>query len=144
MHKYAWNSQKFELIILKPFWVIFDVDSDGLVQIRKFKLLKFHRNPVRIGPMKLKTPWLAIFDSHISGSKVRKWFKRVTWNSIFFRLFLSENASETLRWTFYRSSIGVLSSRAFLKMSLLADFWQYFKNGSKTHPFILKPWISVL
>ena len=30
--------------------LIFDVDSDGLVQIPKFRLLRFHRNKVWIGP----------------------------------------------------------------------------------------------
>ena len=32
-------------------WLIFDVDSDGQVQISKFKLFRFHRNKVWIGPL---------------------------------------------------------------------------------------------
>ena len=33
------------------FWLIFDVDSDDLVQISKFKLFRIHRNKVWIGPL---------------------------------------------------------------------------------------------
>ena len=62
-------------------------------------------------------------------------------NSILIRLFLSENVSETLQWSFYRPSIKGLSSRAFLKISLLADFWHFFENVSKTHPFTFRPYI---
>ena len=33
------------------FWLIFDVDSDDLVQISKFNFFRIHRNKVWIGPM---------------------------------------------------------------------------------------------
>ena len=35
------------------FWLIFDVDSDGQVQIPKFKLFRFYRNKVWNGPSTL-------------------------------------------------------------------------------------------
>ena len=33
------------------FWIVLDVDFDGLVRIPKFKLLRFFRNKVWIGPI---------------------------------------------------------------------------------------------
>ena len=32
-----------------------------------------------------------------------------------------------------------MSSRAFLKISLLADFGHFFEKDSKLHPFLIKP-----
>ena len=41
------------------FWLIFDVDSDDLVQISKFKLFRIHRNKVWIGPIRTQNPYLS-------------------------------------------------------------------------------------